>query len=73
MLAVAETVIGQRTCYGLAYPDLVAFYGRIGFIPVNLSHAPEFLQARWAGYRERGVETVPIMRSVPQEKESDIQ
>jgi GNAT superfamily N-acetyltransferase len=63
MLAVAETVIGQRTCYGLAYPHLLAFYGRIGFVPVDFSQVPAFLQARWGSYRERGVETVFIKRS----------
>lgn len=40
MLVVAETVIGHRTCYGLAYPHLLASYGRIGFGPVDLSQAP---------------------------------
>ena len=53
MLAVAETVIGQRTCYGLAYPDLVAFYGhgclfrsyarsrsRFGYVPDSAFRPP---------------------------------
>jgi GNAT superfamily N-acetyltransferase len=65
MLAMADTVIGHRTCYGLAYRHLLAFYGRIGFVSVDISQAPAFLQARWASYGERGVDTVLIKRPAP--------
>lgn len=63
MLDLADTVIGHRTCYALAYPHLLTFYGRIGFASVDFSRGPVFLQARWANYRERGVDTVLIKRS----------
>jgi predicted N-acetyltransferase YhbS len=63
MLDLADTVIGERTCYALAYPHLLPFYGRIGFAPVDLSQGPVFLKSRWANYLERGVETVLIKRS----------
>jgi len=63
MLGVADEVIGHRPCYLLAYLHLQSFYGRVGFVQVERSEAPAFLQARWASYRERGVDTVIMKRS----------
>jgi predicted N-acetyltransferase YhbS len=43
--------LADGPCHCIAYPHLVAFYGRIGFVEAAPAEAPPFLRSRLEDYR----------------------
>ena len=58
--AIAEW-LQDRECYCVPYPQLVGFYGQIGFTIIDPAAAPLFLAERLVDYRRNG-EDVILMR-----------
>jgi N-acetylglutamate synthase-like GNAT family acetyltransferase len=68
LLEAAELLIGGRECLCVPHRHLQSFYGRIGFMVIDESEAPSFLQARWAEYRDKyGLDVIIMCR--PSERE----
>ena len=53
--------IGGQPCYCIPYTHLRGFYGRAGFVEVDLDAAPSFLRDRVFDYRATGLDVL-LMR-----------
>jgi GNAT superfamily N-acetyltransferase len=51
-----------KECFCVSYRGLVSFYKQIGFVEVDASECPAFLEDRVADYRRKLDEDVVIMR-----------
>jgi len=57
--------LDRSVCYCVPYVYLRAFYGRVGFAPLDHTVAPAFLRERLAAYRARGLDVLVMRRSAP--------
>jgi N-acetylglutamate synthase-like GNAT family acetyltransferase len=63
LLEAAELFIDDRECFCIPHRYLQSFYGRIGFVVIDESEAPPFLQARCTEYRhENGLDVIIMCR-----------
>ena len=63
LLETAEFFIGDRECFCIPHRYLQPLYGRIGFVLIDESEAPPFLQARCAKYKhEYGLDVIIMCR-----------
>ncbi len=62
LLETAGAFIGERVCFCIPHRHLESFYRQVGFMVIEESQAPAFLQTRIAKYRDELDLDVIMMR-----------